>query len=81
MQPYKINIRPTEHYLRDHADVPWDLIIKTVLSPTKTHPNKRHGKNRITYIKAFDEFIIEIHAELDTVENVLYIINAFRNSR
>ena len=47
----KISIQPTKHYLRDHSDVDWILVIKAILSPTKIHQNKRHGKNRWTYMR------------------------------
>ena len=77
----KTSIRPTRHYLMFHSNVEWDLVIKTVLSPTKTRPNKRRGKNRYTYIKVFREFVIEIHAKIDQVENVVWIINAFKVER
>lgn len=43
----KISIRPTKHYLLEHADVSWDLVINTVLSPSKSRPNKRKGKDRL----------------------------------
>ncbi len=74
----KISIRPTEHYLRDHSDVEWDLVIIAILSPTKTHPNKQHGKNRFTYIRNFQKYIIEVHAEKDNVEEIIWVINAFK---
>ena len=77
----KISIRPTEHYLLYHSDVNWDLVIKTVLSPDKSRPNKRLGKNRFTYIKYFKDFIIEIHAKKDSIENLIWVINAFKARR
>ena len=52
------SIKPTKHYLEDHSDVEWDLVIAAILSPTKTHPNKRLGKDRFTYIKKFKKFCI-----------------------
>ncbi|HLC56296.1 MAG TPA: hypothetical protein VJJ23_03615 [Candidatus Nanoarchaeia archaeon] len=77
----KINIKPTNHYLLEHSDVGWDLVIMTILSPTKTHPNKRLGKDRFTYIKKFKKYIIEIHTKNDNINNVIWVINAFRNWR
>ena len=77
----KISIKPTTHYLAYHNDVSWDLVIQAVLSPTKIHPNKRHGKNRLTYIKSFKEFVIEIHAEQDQQEEIIWVINAFKMQR
>ncbi len=77
----KISIRPTEHYQRYHSDVDWDLVVRTVLSPTKVHPNKRHGKNRWTYLKAFSEYVVELHVERDMVEDIIWVINAFKVQR
>ena len=77
----KISIRPTEHYLKYHSDVEWDLVILTILSPNKTKQNKRHGKNRFTYIKIFKNYIVELHVEKDNVENQIWIINAFKVKR
>lgn len=77
----KTSIRPTFHYLTFHSDVEWDLVVKTVLSPTKTHENKRYGKNRVTYIKASEKQIIEIHAERDEINQIIWVINAFRMER
>ncbi len=77
----KTNIRPTKHYLLEHLDVEWDLVVLTILSPTKTHPNRRLGKDRFTYLKKFREFIIEVHTKNDEVNNVLWIINAFKIGR
>lgn len=77
----KISIRPTQHYFMYHADVDWELVITTILSPTKTHPNIRHGKNRWTYIKAFKNYVVEIHAEKDPVDEIIWVINAFKVQR
>ena len=77
----KISIRPTKHYILHHLDVEWDLVIKTILSPTKTRLNKRHGKNRFTYIKKFKKFVIELHVEKDPIENIIWVINAFKIRR
>jgi hypothetical protein len=62
-------------------DVEWDLVIATVLSPTKTHPNKRLGKDRFTYVKKFKKFVIEVHTKNDAVENKIWVINAFKTQR
>jgi hypothetical protein len=75
------SIRPTKHYLENHADVEWDLVIVTILSPTKTHPNKRMGKDRFTYIKMFKKSVIEVHTKNDSIENKVWVINAFRTKR
>lgn len=77
----KTSIRPTKHYLLYHSDVDWELVIKAILSPTKTHPNTRHGKNRWTYIKASQNYIVEVHVEKDPVESIIWVINAFRIER
>ncbi len=77
----KISIRPTDHYLAYHSDVDWDLVVRTVLSPNKVHLNKRHGKNRLTYIKISKDYVVEIHAEKDQIEEIIWIINAFKVKR
>lgn len=77
----KISIRPTKHYQIHHSDVEWDLIVTTILSPNRVRPSKRHGKNRFTYIKRFKKFIIEIHTERDFVEDIIWVINAFKIRR
>jgi hypothetical protein len=77
----KIDIRPTQHYLLYHSDVEWDLIVATILSPAKTRPNKRYGKERFTYLKRFRKFVIEVHVERDPVENTIWVINAFKIRR
>ena len=77
----KISIRPTDHYKLEHSDVDWNLVIKTILSPTKTHPNKRYGKDRFTYVKVFQDFYVEIHTKNDYVNNIIWVINAFKGGR
>lgn len=77
----KISIKPTRHYETCHNDVEWDLIITAILSPNKVKPNKRHGKNRFTYIKRFKQFIVEIHVEKDPIEEIIWVINAFKIRR
>ena len=77
----KINIRPTEHYFLYHSDVSWDLVIKTILSPTKSRLNKRRGKDRFTYIKYFKDHVIEIHVKKDEINNIIWVINAFKMER
>lgn len=77
----KISIKPTEHYWQYYSDVDWEQVIRTILSPTKVHPNKRHGKNRWTYIKAYKDYIIEIHAEKDQIDEIIWVINAFKVMR
>ena len=77
----KINIRPTKHYLLYHADVEWDLVIKTILSPARSRPNKRMGKDRFTYIKYFKDYVVEIHVKKDSIENIIWVINAFKMGR
>lgn len=81
MEIGKIRIRPTNHYLTEHSDVSWDLVITTILSPHKVHPNKQHGKRRLTYIKKFKTYIIEVHAEKDPIEPIIWVINAFKVKR
>ena len=77
----KISIRPTKHYQLYHSDVDWDLVVMTILSPTKTHPNKRLGKDRFTYIKRFKKFVVEVHTKNDEVSEKVWVINAFKNMR
>ena len=81
MSVSKISIRPTKHYLLKHADVSWDLVINTILSPSKSKLNKRKGKDRFTYIKYFKDFVIEVHVKKDQVENTILVINAFKMGR
>ncbi len=71
-----IKIRPTGHYLRYHADVDWELVIRTVLSPDKTRKEKI--ETRYTYIKRFKKFAVEVHAEYSVEELTMWVINAFR---
>ena len=75
------NIIATNHYLQFHADVDWDLVVRTIHSPVKIHPNKRLGKDRYTYIKRFKKFIIEVHVRIDESELNIFIINAFKVMR
>ena len=77
----KISIRPTKHYVQEHADVEWDLVVTTILSPTKTHPNKRSGNDRFTYVKRFKKFVIEVHTKNDQFEENIWVINAFKTMR
>lgn len=74
----KRSIIPTNHYLMYHSDVEWDLIILAVLSPTKILSDKRYGKENVTYIKNTKKFIIKVHAKIDNVNQVILIINAFK---
>lgn len=77
----KISIKPTKHYYQHHSDVEWDLVITTILSPTKTHPNRRLGKDRFTYVKVFKKFVIEVHTKNDPVDDNIWVINAFKIMR
>lgn len=77
----KINIRPTKHFLKEHIDVEWDLVVTTILSPSNTHPNKRQGKDRFTYIRKFKKYIIEVHTKNDLAEGKIWVINAFKTRR
>ena len=77
----KISIRPTKHYQLYHSDVEWDLVVTAILSPTKTHPNKRLGKDRFTYIKMFKKFVIKVHTKNDEINEIIWVINAFKNRR
>ena len=77
----KLSIRPTKHYLLYHTDISWDLVIKTILSPTKSRLNKRKGKDRFTYIKYFKDYIVEVHIKKDQIEGIVWVINAFRIRR
>jgi len=77
----KTSIKPTRHYQRFHADVSWDIVIEAILTPTKTHPNKRRGKDRFTYIKIYKKYLVEIHTKNDGVNNIIWVINAFQTRR
>ncbi|GEM_PF-1468885 len=72
----RTNIRPTKHFLLYHSEVEWELVVLTILSPNRTHPNKRYGRNRFTYIKKFKDFVLEVHTIAD-YENI-WVINAFK---
>ena len=52
-----------------------------ILSPTKTHPNKRLGKDRFTYVKRFKKFVIEVHTKNDIINDKIWVINAFKIRR
>jgi hypothetical protein len=71
----KISIRPTTHYLKYHSDVEWVFVIATILSPSKTQPNRMRGRDRFTYNKEYKKFIIETHTKNDAIR----VINTFRN--
>ena len=77
----RISIKPTKHYLLEHSDVSWELVIKTILSPNTSRVNKRKGKDRFTYIKYFKEFMIEVHVKKDDQEELIWVINAFKHGR
>ena len=77
----KLCIKPTNHYIENHSDVSWDLVIRTILSPDKTSLNKRKGKDRFTYIKYFKKHVIEIHVKIDKINNEIWVINAFKMGR
>ena len=74
-----IKVRPTEHYLKYHSDVDWELVVRTVLSSDKIRKEKI--KNRYTYIKRFERFAIEIHCEYSVEELTVWVINAFKMDR
>ena len=77
---FKAKIKPTKHYLEFHSGVEWDLVIESILTPTKSRLNKRRGKDRFTYIKRFRRFVIEVHVKKDS-ENNFWVINAFKMGR
>ena len=77
----KISIKPTKHYLLEHSDVEWDLVVIVILSPTKTHLNKRLGKDRFTYTKRFKKFVVEVHTKNDEINSIIWVINAFKTRR
>lgn len=77
----KLSIRPTRHYILYHSDVSWDLVIRTRLSPTKMRLDKRKGKDRFTYIKYSKDFVTEVHVKKDSIENMVWVINAFKSRR
>tara|TARA_Y100000310_G_scaffold273269_1_gene288653 strand:+ start:1874 stop:2113 length:240 start_codon:yes stop_codon:yes gene_type:complete len=73
-------VEPTLHYALNHANVEWELVLLTVLSPTKIKPNKRYGKDRLTFIRTMKNQIIEVHAKKDPM-NTIWVINAFKNEK
>ncbi|MBN2454766.1 hypothetical protein JXB11_04430 [Candidatus Woesearchaeota archaeon] len=74
----KSDIRPTGHYLLHHSDVEWELVTAAIISPTKTHPNRRRGKDRFTYIREFKKFSVEVHTKEDDSSCIIWVINAFK---
>lgn len=74
---FKSKIMPTGHYQEFHCDVEWDLVIETLMCPTKSRPNRRRGDDRFTYIKRFRKFVIEVHVKKDADGNI-WVINAFK---
>jgi len=77
----KRSIFPTNHFIIHHSDVEWDLVLNTVLCASKSWCNRRYGKNRFTYVKKYKKFVIEVHAQKDEVNQLLWIINAFKMPR
>jgi len=77
MRISKLSIRPTVHYLDYHSDVKWDLVIHTIMSPTKVLVDRRYGKDRMTYIKKTKNCIIKVHTKNDELEGIIWVINAF----
>jgi len=64
---YFIDIRPTEHYLENHAhDVPWEKVVEIIF--TIKNPRKKGEKFEIETDKYYLLFEIK--------EDVLYVINA-----
>ena len=64
---YFTDIRPTRHYLENHAqDVPWHKAVEIIL--TTKDPKKKEGKFVIEKENCYILFKIE--------DNVLYLINA-----
>lgn len=67
---YFKNIKPTRHYLKEHAsDFPWDEVVEIILF-TK-NPRKKGDKFEIEKDGCYILFKIENH--------VLYVINAKRS--
>ncbi len=71
---------PTKHYEERHSDVEWELVLATLLTPTRWRPNRRRGKGRYTYEKEFDGFAVEVHIKIE-VDGTAWVINAFKNRR
>lgn len=64
---YFIDIRPTEHYLKEHEkEVPWDKVVEIIL--TTKNPRKKGDKFEIEKQGYYVLFEIK--------SNVLYVINA-----
>ena len=59
-----------------HSDIGWDLVIQTILSPSKVLADKRYGKDRITYIKVTKNRMIKVHTKKDECEGTIWVINA-----
>jgi hypothetical protein len=74
------SVRPTHHFLEHHADVEWELVVLTIVCPTRWYPTPRIGKNRYTFIRIAKKHIIEIHASIDGDGNA-WVINAFKKER
>lgn len=39
------------------------------------------GKDRFTYVKYSKDQVIEVHVKKDNVENIIWVINAFKMGR
>ena len=64
---YFTDIRPTDHYLKEHAkDVPWDKVAQIIF--TTKNPRKKGNKFEIEKRGYYILFEIK--------NNVLYVINA-----
>ena len=66
--PHFVDIRPTEHYLEFHKDVPWEEIVRIVVATKDPH---KKGEN----------FEIEgegVYILFELIDGVAWIINAKR---
>lgn len=79
MHTSKRSIRPTVHYLKYHSDVDWELVVLTLLSPTKTQ--KQRIANRYEVVRAFKKKVVTLHVERDDKQNAIWVINAFVRNR
>ena len=66
---YFTEIRPTEHYLENHAsDVPWEKVVKLIF--TTKNPRKKGEKFEIENVEYYLLFEVQ--------NGILFVINAKR---
>lgn len=72
-----VNIIKTPIYKKKEKSVKWEEAVATILSATETISNK--GKTKITYIKDYGEFVVEVSV-LRSI-NDFYVMEASKNGK